>query len=102
MKLDSQTFQEFLDSTPVAVVDFYADWCGPCKIVSPIIEKLATEYDGKGKFAKLDVDASPDIAEKFQVYSIPTVFIFKNGKPIDRIVGAVPAEHYHTRIERAL
>ncbi len=101
-QVDSKTFQDFLDHNPVAVVDFYADWCGPCRIVSPVIEKLAGEYDGKAKFAKLDVDASPSIAEKFGVASIPTLIVFKNGRPVERIIGATPAEHYRSRIGRVL
>lgn len=100
--LDSKTFQDFLARSPVVVVDFYADWCGPRRIVSPVIENLAGEYDGKAKFAKLDVDASPSIAEKFGVASIPTLIIFKNGRPVDRIIGAAPAEHYRSRIGRVL
>ena len=101
-QIDSKTFQDFLDHNPVAVVDFYADWCGPCRTVSQVIEKLAGEYDGRAKFAKLDVDASPSIAEKFGVASIPTLIIFKNGRAVDRIVGAAPAEYYRGRIEEVL
>lgn len=100
--VNSNTLQDFLNRNAVAVVDFYADWCGPCKLVSPIIEKLAREYDGRAGFAKLDVDASPAIAERFGVMSIPTVFIFKNGRPVERIIGAAPAEHYRSKIGRAL
>jgi len=101
-QVDSRTFQDFLDHNPVAVVDFYADWCGPCRIVSPVIERLAGEYDGKAKFAKLDVDASSSIAGKFGVTSIPTLIIFKNGRPVDRIIGAAPVEHYRSKIGRVL
>lgn len=101
-QVDSKTFQDLVDRNRITVVDFYADWCGPCKIVSPIVERLATEYIGKASFAKLDVDASPSIADKFGVMSIPTVIIFKDGRAVDRIVGAVPAETYRGRIERAI
>jgi len=101
-RVDSGTFQEFLTKNTVAVVDFYADWCGPCRIVSPVIEKLSSEYDGKARFAKLDVDGSPEIAEKFDVASIPTVMIFKNGQLVNRIVGARPADYYRGRIEEII
>ena len=101
-QVDSKTFQEVVERNPVVVVDFYADWCGPCKIVAPIMEKLSTEYYGKAKFTKLDVDNSPAIANQFGIVSIPTLIVFKNGTPVERIVGAVPAEHYRGIIERVL
>jgi len=98
----SKTFQEVMEHNPVVVVDFYADWCGPCKLVAPIMEKLATEYDGKAKFTKLDVDDNPAIADKFGIMSIPTLIVFKSGKPAERFVGAAPAQHYRDLIERVL
>ena len=100
--VDSKTFQEVVEHNPVVVVDFYADWCGPCKLVGPIMEKLATEYDGKAKFTKLDVDDNPAIADKFGIMSIPTLIVFKSGKPAERFVGAAPAQHYRDLIERVL
>ncbi len=100
--VDSNTFHEVLDDNPVVVVDFYADWCGPCKVVAPTIEKLADEYSGRARFAKLDVDESPGIAEEYGVASIPTLIIFKNGKPVDRIIGAAPAQHYRGKLEKFL
>ena len=99
---DSKTFQDVLDRDPVVVVDFYANWCGPCRIVAPIMEKLATEYDGKAKFMKLDVDDSPSIANQFGIMSIPTLIVFRNGKPAEKFVGAAPAQHYRDIIERVL
>lgn len=101
-QVDSKTFQDVLERDPVVVVDFYADWCGPCRIVAPIMEKLATEYDGKAKFTKLDVDDSPSIANQFGIMSIPTLIVFKNGKPAEKFVGAAPAQHYRDIIERVL
>ncbi len=99
---DTKTFQGRLGSSPVVVVDFYADWCGPCKMVAPIMEKLAGDYNGKVKFAKVDVDASPAIAEEFGVASISTLIIFRNGQPVDTIVGAGPASLYRSRIGKVL
>ena len=69
------------------LVDFYADWCGPCKMMAPIFEKLAAEYAGKCVFAKLDVDANQDISGKFGVMSIPTVILFSNGKEVEKLIG---------------
>jgi thioredoxin 1 len=94
--------REILQSKVPAVVDFYADWCGPCRVVSPIIESLSREYDGKVKFAKVDTDANHDLAERFDVMSIPTVFIFKGGKVRERIVGAAPEASYRKKIESVL
>ena len=74
----------------LAVVDFWATWCGPCKMVAPIVEQLATEYAGKAKVTKLDVDSNQATAMKFKVRSIPTILFFKNGRLVDQVVGAVP------------
>jgi thioredoxin 1 len=74
----------------LAVVDFWATWCGPCRMVAPIVEQLATEYAGKAKVTKLDVDSNQATAMKFKVRSIPTILFFKNGQLVDQVVGAVP------------
>ncbi len=101
-QVGSKTFQDVLDRDPVVVVDFYANWRGPCRIVAPIMEKLATEYDGKAKFTKLDVDDNPPIANQLGIMSIPTLIVFRNGKPAEKFVGAAPAQHYRDIIERVL
>ncbi len=88
-------------TTPV-FVDFWAPWCGPCRIVSPIVEELAGEYQGKMVFTKINVDEAPQIAHQYQVMSIPTLMIFKNGQPLEAVIGARPKKDLQSRVERAL
>ena len=87
--LSTATFDETINgaSAPV-LVDFWAEWCGPCKMIAPILEELATEQAGKLQIAKLNVDEHPDIARRFEVMSIPTLILFKDGAPAQRLVGA--------------
>jgi thioredoxin 1 len=94
--------KEVIQSEIPAVVDFYADWCGPCRMVSPVIESLSKEYQGKVKFVKINTDESPEIAEKFNIMSIPTIMVFKKGEVLSRTVGAGPAAMYKQRIDAAL
>jgi len=91
-----------LKSSTPAVVDFYADWCGPCRMVKPIIESLSQEYDGRVSFAKVDTDLNQELAARYDILSIPTVMIFRNGQVVDKVVGAVPAQVYRQKIESAL
>ncbi len=103
LRLNAKDFdREILQSAAPAVVDFYADWCGPCRMVSPIIESLSREYSGRVKFAKIDTDANQDLAARFDIMSIPTVIVFKNGKIQEQIVGAAPASHYRQKIDSVL
>ena len=89
--LSETTFDEEINgaSTPV-LVDFWAEWCGPCKIIAPILDEIASEQEGRLRVAKLNVDDAPDIARRFGVMSIPTLILFANGEPAKRVVGAKP------------
>lgn len=84
--LNDDNFEKEI-SDGVALVDFYADWCGPCRMMEPIIHELAVEMEGKAKIAKLDIEAAQKVTANFDVTSIPTIIIFKNGKEVQRIVG---------------
>jgi thioredoxin len=90
-EVTDRTFaQEVLHSTSPVLVDVWADWCGPCKVIAPIVEGLAREYEGQLTVMKLDVDENPQTALAYRVQSIPTLLVFKDGKLAERIVGAVP------------
>jgi thioredoxin 1 len=99
---DGQFDTEVLKSNIPVLVDFYADWCGPCHAIAPTIEALSNEFDGKVKFVKVDVDANQGVASRYEIMSIPTIMLFENGKVEDSIVGAYPANVYKQHIERAL
>ena len=83
-------FDKVAEGTDLTVVDFWADWCGPCKMQTPALEALDEEYDGKIKFASLDVDANKAIAEHFEIMSIPALVVFKHGKPAEKVIGFHP------------
>lgn len=96
-------FQETaLDGDNVAVVDFWAEWCGPCRLVGPIIEELATDYEGKAVVGKVNVDHNPEISMKYGIRSIPTILILKNGEIVDKHVGTTTKAALAQKIEAAL
>ncbi|WP_218081038.1 thioredoxin [Anthocerotibacter panamensis] len=101
-QVQSPNFDEFLAYEGPVVVDFTATWCGPCRMISPLIDQLAQEYEGRARVAKLDVDESPDTARKFEIKSIPAVLVFKDGALVERIIGAVPYEKFSSALERHL
>ncbi len=86
----------------LVMVDFWAVWCGPCQMVAPIVEELAKEYAGKIKVMKLNTDEAPEVAGKFQIMSIPTILFFKNGQPVEKIVGARPKPQFKQIIDTLL
>ena len=103
MELNSSSFQsEIVDFNGAAVVDFWAPWCGPCRMMGPIVESLATKMAGKVKITKLNVDDSPDIAAKFNVSTIPTIIFFKNGKAVHTVIGVVPEAELENQIKANL
>ena len=96
---DTNFKQEVLDESLPVLVDFWALWCGPCRMIGPVVEELATEYQGKLKVCKVDVDQAPNTASAYGVMSIPTIAIFKNGEVVDKLVGAVPKASLVEKIE---
>ena len=93
---------EVMGSSAPAFVDFWAEWCGPCRMVSPVVEELAGEYDGKVNFFKVNVDQANELASKYNVFSIPTLALFSNGQMIAQQVGAASKEAYKNMIDKAL
>ncbi len=102
-KVTERTFtQDVIEASVPVVVDFWAAWCGPCRLIAPVVEELAGAYDGRVKFVKLDVDENPGLAARYNVMSIPTLGVFRGGKMVDRIIGYMPKTDLMQRIERAL
>lgn len=102
MKLDKDNFDEVLKSDKPVLVDFWAEWCGPCRMVAPVIEELAEDYDGKAVIGKVNVDEEGELALRYGVVSIPTVMIFKNGEAVDKIIGASSYDEYAEALDKYL
>ncbi len=102
IEVTDANFEEVLRGSSLVLVDFWAEWCAPCRMIAPIVEELAREYDGKLVVAKLDVDENPKTAMRYRVMSIPTVILFKEGQPVEVLVGAQPKRNYQARIEKHL
>ena len=102
-KFDGNNFEaEVLKSDIPVFVDFYADWCGPCKMMSPVIDKMAEEYAGRIKVGKVNVDENSDLAVKYGIMSIPNMVFFKTGEVVDRVVGAIPKPQMQAKFEKNL
>lgn len=100
---DQNFSQEVAETDGLAMVDFWAEWCGPCRLVAPFVAQLAEEYDGKGlKVGKLDVDTNPGVASRFGIRSIPSILFFKDGQHVDTVIGAVPKAHLEAKIQQHL
>ena len=99
---DSDFDSQVIKSETLVLVDFWAEWCGPCKMVAPLLEELAEEYSEQVKFTKVDVDTNPQISVNFGIRSIPTLLIFKEGKPVDQLVGAVSKVVIKKSLDNAL
>lgn len=103
MKLDSSNFDSVLETKNMPVmVDFWATWCGPCRMVAPVIEQVAEEYEGRAIVGKVDVDECGDLAMRYGVMSIPTVMVFVNGQPVAKQIGAAPKTTYAAMLDQAL
>jgi thioredoxin 1 len=102
VEITDANFEEIIGGDKPVLVDFWAEWCGPCKMIGPVVEELAADYDGKAVIGKVDVDTNPEVSAKFGIRSIPTLLVFKGGEIVDKQVGAVPKNVLSQKIDAQL
>lgn len=102
LNINESNYKELLAGDKPVVIDFWATWCGPCRMVSPIIDELATEYEGRAVIGKCDVEESNDIAMEYSIRNIPAVLFFKNGQLVDKQIGSAPKDTYVKKLEALL
>jgi thioredoxin 1 len=102
LTITDDNFDKMVNTNPLLVVDFWAPWCGPCRMVGPVIEQLAAEYSGKVAFGKMNIDENQTVPKSFGIMSIPTIVVFHHGQAVERIVGAYPKTHIETTFKRYL
>ena len=102
LKITDENFEGLLNEGKPLVLDFWAEWCGPCRMVSPIIDELSEEYEGRVNIGKMNVDENDDVISQFGIRNIPTILFFKNGQLVDKIVGAMPKAKFVEKIEALL
>jgi thioredoxin 1 len=102
LEITDANFSEIINSDKPVLVDFWAEWCGPCKIIGPVVDRLAESYEGQAIIGKVDVDMNPETAMKFGIRSIPTLLLFKDGEIVDKVIGAVPAVVLEEKLQKQL
>ncbi|MER3602013.1 MAG: thioredoxin [Nitrososphaerota archaeon] len=102
VELSRANFEAFISGERPAVVDFWAEWCYPCRIMHPILERLSSTMNGRVAFGRLNVDENPDLASKYDVYSIPTFIVFSKGRELGRLIGARPERQFRAELEKLL
>jgi len=102
IEVTDSAFKEFIQKYPLVVVDCWAEWCAPCRMIAPVVEELAGDYKGKVVFGKLNVDSNMGTAGEYGIMSIPTLLVFKNGRLVDQIIGALPRERLEPKITKHL
>lgn len=100
--LKKSDFDAAVEAAPLAMVDFWADWCGPCKMVAPFVEQIAADYEGKVLVGKVNIDEEPELAQRFGIMSIPTLVFLKNGQEVERKVGVMPPEAFAAVLDQQL